>query len=489
MLKILLPFLLIANLSFAITIGVPNSISSISPIKTTTAHNRYLLHLIYDGLIRFDKDNNIVPNIAKSWSIIGQKKLVIELWNDVKFSNGDKLKAEDILFSINNLCSKESNARQDFSAIAGCSQNMPQVNVESDYKVSIVTSKSTNILLYQLASLRSLVFKKIKGKLYGTGPYTVKELKENKLILAKNTHYKRSSSVKNDGLNIFFFKDEEKMFEMLKNKKLDVSLVHITNNNSKQILSNYKVNRDLLNITQTLVFNNSRSPFNNKMLRQNILKTFDKLFDTHIKCFKSNPKQKIEVAKGIIPRGLGGTISHLSNLNYTSEKFKSLGGGKEVLIEQHIGRKDSCLEKIVKEAFSKNGLKAKFKYHDSYKTLFPKYINGDFSVFIELFNFKNRESYTILKYFLTEGNKENFAKVKSPELDNFILNAINAPNPSRRYALYREANRYINDNAIVVPLYYTNTWTYYRKCLDNFLISKGVNPFIDLVRISSKSCE
>jgi len=487
--KIFLTFCLFLSLECgALTVGIPNSINSLSPLDATTAHNKYILHLVFDGLVTFDENNNIVSNLAKSWKKTNDSTVEFNLWENNKFSNGDDLVASDVVDSFKLLCSQKSNATQDFSAIKGCLEGKPSIRKTDKHKIEIKANSNLNVLLYQLASLRSIVFKKFNNDYIGTGPYKTSKINKKELVLDINIFYKKLN-LTNRSISFVFFQNESQIFKALVANELDVSLVHISRVLNPKITKYYNIERDLLNITQTLFFNNVKKPFNNMELRRSLNHSIQEKSELLLKCLLKKSDISAEIGRGVVPRGLGGTISHLPRLKKTPDlKKMKLKEVQEVRLHQHIGRKNHCLEDNLKEIFREHNIDLVFKYHASYKTLFPIYLNGEFDLFIELLNYKNRDAYTILKHFVSKDNKENFAQLNDPSLDNILLSAIKASNPSQRYEYYRNAVESIDEKSYVVPLYYTNTWTYYKKCLKGFNREKSVNPFLDLIYINRDSC-
>lgn len=63
--------------------------------------NAYIVnYCIYDTLLKKDADGNIVPNVAKEYEPIDDTHIRFHLRDDVMFSNGEKLTAEDVLYTI-----------------------------------------------------------------------------------------------------------------------------------------------------------------------------------------------------------------------------------------------------------------------------------------------------------------------------------------------------------------------------------------------------
>ena len=69
----------------------------------------FLLEQLYDGLVRLDKNFNIVPSLAEYWVISeGGKKFTFYLRRGVKFHHGRELTSDDVKFSLERLIQKET---------------------------------------------------------------------------------------------------------------------------------------------------------------------------------------------------------------------------------------------------------------------------------------------------------------------------------------------------------------------------------------------
>src|SRR5512147_697462 len=61
-----------------------------------------LIQNVFEGLTTWSEDNQVIPNLAKSWDITdGGRTYVFHLKQGVKFHNGREMTADDVAFSIN----------------------------------------------------------------------------------------------------------------------------------------------------------------------------------------------------------------------------------------------------------------------------------------------------------------------------------------------------------------------------------------------------
>ena len=97
---------------------------SLNPFNCKTVINLQITGLIYDGLFKLDSNYEPQPSIAKS-SIISGRTINVTL-NDVLFSDGSSLTAEDVVYSYN--IAKESDnyssSLSNFKSVSVSSSNM-----------------------------------------------------------------------------------------------------------------------------------------------------------------------------------------------------------------------------------------------------------------------------------------------------------------------------------------------------------------------------
>ena len=95
-----------------IVIAIDSEPKTLDPRIATDANGMRIINLIFQSLVKWDLKGEITSSVARRWKC--QNKICIfNIKKDIKFSNGRKIKKEDILFSFNEY---QSNKYPFFSA-------------------------------------------------------------------------------------------------------------------------------------------------------------------------------------------------------------------------------------------------------------------------------------------------------------------------------------------------------------------------------------
>ena len=101
---------------------------------------------VYEALVTRGLDMSIGPQLATKWKAVDPNTWYFFLREDVKFSNGQKMTSEDVVFSILRAKQPTSDFKEYISTVSS-------VKAIDDYTVQIKTSKPNPILLNQLSNI------------------------------------------------------------------------------------------------------------------------------------------------------------------------------------------------------------------------------------------------------------------------------------------------------------------------------------------------
>lgn len=186
--------------------------------------------LIFSGLTGRDKDNKIVPALAKSWEYNKDRKIyTFTLREDVKWHDGKEFTAEDVKFTLETIMNPKNS-----SEIASNYEEIEKVNVKEKYKVEIVM-KEDNVALLDYLTVGMLPKHLLEGKdistcefntnPIGTGPYKLEKWdKGQSITLAKNDqYYKKTPAI--DKIIFKILVDSKGKAIQLKSGELDLAQV------------------------------------------------------------------------------------------------------------------------------------------------------------------------------------------------------------------------------------------------------------------------
>lgn len=474
--------------------SVPVKFDNFDPSLSLNAHTKMSLQLIFEPLIKVAAQQELQPLLAKTWTTSNDKRsIVITLNSEHYFSDKTEVTAQDVANSFLRICSPESKIYEIMKGLSGCIEHaegkniMPRVTILSKYQIKFDINCSPTNFLYQLSLPNLAITKSTKNGLIGSGPYKLQKARANYLLLSKNPYFIHINQVKNNGIALFYA-DDNTVSKKLKTEMPDGALMYRMSKIGNFKNDHYELKKIIPNITEILTLNNQVYPFNHSIVRQALAADVYNNLDLHCICGAHK-------AYGIIPYGTGGSLANnypdsLPNIS-PSEVFKTVPKLKQktahVTIHQLADLKNDYESNQIKAIAKKYNIDLKFKYHKSYDTLVPLYLNHKVDGFLELYVFKNREAYTVLQYFSNIG--ENNANIKDDKIDYLLQAAITESSSHGRFIAYREIARYLQMKGIVIPLYYMEHGNILNKCINGITENFLFNPFMYLSELyKDKNC-
>lgn len=170
-----------------------------------------LLVNVYEGLVKLTDAGEIVPSLAKSWTVSDDgKTYTFELQEGVTFSNGDKFTAEDAVFSIDRV-------KSDWAiSIKAKMDIVDKAEAVSATELKVTLKKPSNNWLFDMTSRVGAMFSAdgvadLANTPIGTGPYVfVSYNPGDRMVLERNENYWGTPpSVKT--VTLRYFKDPNAM--------------------------------------------------------------------------------------------------------------------------------------------------------------------------------------------------------------------------------------------------------------------------------------
>ena len=197
------------SIAFAMSLGVAHAktlrwasrgdVQTMDPYSQNEGMTNNFANLIHDLLVERDRQMNIVPRLATSWTVINDTTWRFDLRHDVRFHDGSPFTADDVVFSI-------ERAQQPTSQLAQYARALGKAIKIDDYTIELHQDKPNPLLLQHLNTIyimsktwciahhveKPLDFK-AKEETFaarnanGTGPYMLKTREPGvKTVLVKN---------------------------------------------------------------------------------------------------------------------------------------------------------------------------------------------------------------------------------------------------------------------------------------------------------------
>lgn len=479
-------------------------ISHLDPARAANFEDNWAMSQLFNGLVQFDRELNIMPAIARKWEVSANGlEYTFYLRNDVFFHDnaafekgkGRKVVAADFVHSFMRICDPETASPGQYifqnvdAEKRGSSLGFEAVN-DTIFKIYLKAPQSDFLMKLSLPYCSVIPYEAIEAygedfrrNPVGTGPFKFKLWQEDvKLVMVRNENYFEKDDEGNrlpyvDAINVSFVADKSvEVGEFIKGRFEFISGFHpsIQTNlltNSGKLKEKYNEKLRLIRspwlktdyigilidpdkeITQT-------SALRSREIRRAINYAIDR--KGMVRYFRSGIG--IPAETGFIPEGMPGYSSfRIKGYTYDPDKAKELlfesglnltEDEKKITVVAVREYKELCeylrkeLEEIGFDVRIELVPTSVFKEQvASYKTnFFRKSWTGDYPDpmnFLQLFYSKNKSP-----------KGPNYTHFSSSFYDNLYEEALKTTDQAKRMALFRDMEQIIFEEAPVIPLFY-----------------------------------
>lgn len=240
-----------------IILGMEEAKGEFMPVYYSTSYDGYAIGYIFDTLLSNDEEGNPIPHVAEEWEISEDKKTyTFHLRDDVKFSDGEPLTAEDVEFTYLVMADPEYDGRY-FSKPErlegyeeyheGDADNISGLEVIDDHTIAFTfkEAESTNIWECNMGIMPKHYYDFEKGDIdalkakmqepLGSGPYILENYEPKQFIeyTANEDYFLGAPKIEN--LILKFIKSETEIQEAEKGT-VDIVLQAVTTPENKEII-------------------------------------------------------------------------------------------------------------------------------------------------------------------------------------------------------------------------------------------------------------
>ncbi|HSU27723.1 MAG TPA: ABC transporter substrate-binding protein [Chitinophagaceae bacterium] len=492
-----------------------NETTGIASLDPAFAKNQSVMwadHQLYNTLVEVDDGLNIVPSVAKSWTI-SEDGLVytfnlrddVYFHDDVAFTGGKgrKMIAKDVVYSLGRILNKATaspgswifNRKVDsilpFEAI---NDTLFRIKLLHPYKpvLGILSMQYCSIVPEEAVIKYGVNFRRHP---VGTGPFQFVAWEEGQaMVLKKNENYFEKDSAGArlpylDGLSISFYDSKATEFLLFRQKRLEF-INDIESSFKDEVLTKKGtlkkewegkiglqaipyLNTEYLGLLvdpeNSLVKN---SPTRQKAIRQAINYGFDRRkMILYLRNSLGTPAES-----GFVPVGLPSFDSSIvRGYTYDPAKTKQLlaeagfpdGNGLPTIKLLTIAIYADMANFIAKQ-LSESGIRVQVEVVQ--KSLLLEMTSNSRALFFRgswIADYPDAENYLSVFYSRNPA-PPNYTRYNNPQFDALFEKAMAEKNDSIRYGLYRQADQLMINDAPVVPLWYDKAVRLVQPNVENF---------------------
>ncbi len=417
---------------------------------------------IYEGLVRFKSGSvEVEPCLATNWDISQDKlQYTFHLRRGIEFHDGTEFNADSVLYGLNRLLPSTSS-----------SQNMPYANfifgrVKAIEKVDDFTVKFTleepfapflsNLAMVCGASIISETALKRNGVRIaenpsGTGPFKFKKWDKNGHIIILESNKKYWGNKSNiDRLVIKVIKDDQSRTNELRKGYIDIidisGYIPDSNNGKKMNI----VNKEGL-FSLYLSFNCQKAPFNNKNVREAVIRSIDAY-----KITASIP-QTGKYATTLLPSMVLGYNKDIKPLGFNIEKSKEVlkGTNLQNLNVKVVANKNinENFVKQIQESLSSIGIKSTVEVCETGDYLYKRK-KGNLDLSIDGWQGDNGDPDNFFMLFESSkiGTPLNGARYLNPTVDELIKNGRETFNNNDISKIYQKVEEILAQDEPFMPI-------------------------------------
>jgi oligopeptide transport system substrate-binding protein len=491
----------------------PDPITLDPALAADVASATYIVE-IFSGLVTFDKDLNIVPDIAERWEVSSDgRTYTFRLRRGVLFHDGSRMvTAHDFKYSMERALNPRTGSTvaltylgdivgaRDFAR--GRAQEVTGIKVIDDFTLQITIDAPKSYFLAKLTYPTAYVVKReqVEGnprgwtrQPIGTGPFKLREWRlGERIVLEPNPDYYLEP--KPALSRITFLLAGGSPLTMYENGEVDVAPVGIND------IERVRDPRDPLNkemkqvaelATYYVGFNTRRPPFNDPRVRRALAMAIDKDALALVVL-----REMAVPAKGILPPGIPGHNPDIQGLPFDPQEARKLlmeAGGPEILRDASLlvsgvgGTPGPVIEAI----------QAMWEQHLGVR---PQVQQVEFATFLQQVDRRQFDMMTLgwiadyldpedfLDILFHSQSPDNRTGYANPEVDRLLEQARTMPTDTEearqaRLRIYQQAEQIIVQDSPWIPLLHPRSAYVVKPYVQGYFVPPLVMEHLRYVRL------
>lgn len=485
-----------------------NGPMTLDPATAAEASSAYYIVQLFSGLVRFDENLKVTPDIARTWDRSADGlTFTFHLRRDVSFHDGKPVTAADFKYSWEralNPATRSLTAGAYLNDIVGAADvlsgkavALSGVKVIDDDTLEVRIDAPKGYFLEKMAYPTAFVVdgaNVASGDLWwqrpnGTGPFKLKEWqKDQLLVLERNGDYYGDKARVNE---VVFKLYSGNPLQMYQTGDIDVTSVDAAYMGMVTDPAN-PVSRELREFPELsffyVGFNAAAPPFDDVNIRRAFSHAVDK--ERLIALATDNA---VAVAYGVLPPGMPGYNAGLPGLRFDPGMARELIAASAygdvsrlppiVMTTSGYGGYISGLEGGLIEEWRRNlGVEVTVRQLEPEAFIYS--LKGEKDQLFEtgwIADYPDPQDF--LDVLFHTGMQNNTGDYSNPQLDALLDRAAVESDQNTRLSMYRDAEQVIIQDAAVLPLFFNRSYVLVKPYVKNYALSPLGYPRLNLVSI------
>lgn len=461
---------------------------SLDPALTTDSYSSFVIRQLFSGLVAFDDNLNVVPDIAAALPSVSADGLVYTfvLRKGVKFSDGQEVTARDFKYSFERATDPKLAGSQPASQLpaglflsdivgvndklAGKATEIEGVKAIDPYSLQITIDEPKSYFLSKLTAGPAFVVEQSNIEAganwtdhpRGTGPFKMEKWVHNQqMVLAANPDYYGGKPALSH-VNIWMGSNATGELQQYETGGLDVADVptgdidRVTDRNSP-FSAELQTAPDL-SVTY-LGLNLRQKPFDDPKIREAFALAIDRQKIARV-MFESRVRQ----AAGFVPPNMAGYTSSAPESSLDVTKARQLIAESTYKDVKNLPRvrlytSGDAIGPMLQDVFSQT-LGLPLEVHE---VEWSDYLDGldrhDYPMFTLTWSADYPDPEAMLGSLFRSTSPENHSGYVNPDVDAALAAAATEPNKQKRMTTYAQVEQRVLADTPAVPLYHSVSYT------------------------------
>lgn len=473
--------------------GGTNDPPTLDPALARDAESAFYIRQLYSGLVSFDDNMNLVPDIAESMPDVSAdgRTFTFHLRKGVQFQNGDEVTAEDFKYSLERATDPALAAPNPGTSLPagtylndivgvtqklkGESTQVAGVVVKDKYTLEITIDEPKAYFLSKLANVTAFVVNKkeaSKGGLDwtehpgGAGPFVLSEWRHGELmVLKRNDHY-HLGAPRLEKINILLGVAATQPMNQYEKGVLDITDVPLgdidrVSDKTNPLSAELSVVPELS--TTYVGFNVKMKPFDDPKIRQALAHAIDKAKVVEVKF-----QEKVRKADGMVPPDMPGFSSAPEAQGFDLTLSRQLIAESSYKDAKNVPRitiytPDDSLAELLYQVF-RQGLGIEVEIRQLQWQDFLAGLNRhEFQSFVLSWEADYPDPQNFLEVLFASNGPDNYSGYASETVDQMLSEAATDQDQAGRSAIYREVEEQVLRDSPVIPLFHNVRYVLMKK--------------------------